>query len=170
MRIRSHPQGSFTNFTWTRDGRLIHDKDNKLQWVNPASGAKGTLATAQGAATGDPWECADGRYVVFILGLLEGKSTQNVWRADSSGGNLKQLTQEKSVNFPVCAPDSRSVYYQDGGTAQLMQVPIDGGAARKVSDIPASGFFDVSPDGRTLAFATVDHAAGHEEKIALVGL
>jgi Tol biopolymer transport system component len=49
-----------------------------------------------------------------------------------------------------------------------MQVPIEGGAARKVSDIPAAGFFDVSPDGRTLAFATIDHAAGHAEKIALV--
>ena len=167
----AHPvaqAGVFTNFTWTHDGRLIHDKDNQLQWVDPDSGAKGTFATAQRAASGDPWECADGRYVVFVLGLLEGKSTQNVWRADSSGGNLKQLTQEKSVNFPVCAPDSRSVYYQDGGTAQLMQVPIDGGAARKVSDLPAAGFFDVSPDGRTLAFATIDHAAGHAEKIALI--
>jgi Tol biopolymer transport system component len=162
------PAGVFTNFTWTHDGRLMHDKDNQLQWVNPASGAKGTLATAQASATGDPWECADGRYVVFILGLLEGKSTQNVWRADSSGGNLKQLTHEKAVNMPVCAPDSRSVYYQDGGTGQPMQVPIEGGAARKVSDIPAAGFFDVSPDGRTLAFATIDHAAGHAEKIALV--
>jgi len=160
--------GVFTNFAWTHDGRLIHDKDNTLQWVNPASGEKGTLATARGAATGDPWECSDGRYVVFLLGLLEGKSTQNVWRADSGGGNLKQLTQVKSVNFPVCAPDSQSVYYQDGGTAQLMQVPIDGGTERKVSDIPAYGFFDVSPDGRTLAFATVDHAAGHAEKIALL--
>jgi len=162
------PAGVFTNFTWTHDGRLMHDKDNQLQWVNPVTGAKGTLATAQASATGDPWECADGRYVVFILGLLEGKSTQNVWRADSSGGNLKQLTHEKAVNMPVCAPDSRSVYYQDGGTGQPMQVPIEGGAARKVSDIPAAGFFDVSPDGRTLAFATIDHAAGHAEKIALV--
>ncbi len=163
------PAGAFTNFTWTHDGRLIDDNDNALQWVNPGSGAKGALASAGGSASGDPWECADGRYLVFILGLLEGKSTQNVWRADSSGGSLKQLTQEKSVNFPVCAPDSRSVYYQDGGTARLMQVPIDGGATRKVSDISAAGFFDVSADGRVLAFATIDHAAGHEEKIVLLG-
>jgi serine/threonine protein kinase len=160
--------GVFTNFTWTHDGRLIYDKDNILQWVNPGSGEKGAFATAQGAATGDPWECSDGRHVVFLLGLLEGKSSQNIWRADSSGGNLKQLTQDKSVNFPVCAPDSKSVYYQDGGTAQVMQVPIDGGAERKVSEIPAYGFFDVSPDGHTLVFAIIEHAAGHEEKIALV--
>jgi len=31
-----------------------------------------------------------------------------------------------------------------------------------------SGYFDVSPDGKTLAFATIDHAGGHENKITLV--
>jgi serine/threonine protein kinase len=161
------PTGVFTNFTWTHDGRLIHDNDNKLQWVDPNTAAKGTITTPPESAAGDPWECADGRSIVLLLGLLQGQSSQNVWRAESSGANLKQLTQEKSVNFPVCAPDSRSVYYEDGGTGQLRQVPIEGGASRKVSDIPAAGFFDISPDGRTLAFATVDHAAGHQDKIVL---
>jgi serine/threonine protein kinase len=160
------PAAAYTNFSWTHDGRLIYDKDNVLYWINPASGAKGGFATGEASADGDPWECADGRYVVFLLGLRGGNS-QNVWRADASGGNLKQLTQEKLNNFPVCAPDSQSVYYMEGNGI-VMQVPIDGGATRKVSAVPASGFFDVSPDGRTLAFATVDHAAGHEEKIALV--
>jgi len=27
---------AFSNFSWTQDGRLIYDKDNKLNWVNPA--------------------------------------------------------------------------------------------------------------------------------------
>ncbi len=49
-----------------------------------------------------------------------------------------------------------------------MQVPIEGGPARQVSELAAAGFFGVSPDGHTLAFATIDHAAGHQEKIALV--
>ncbi len=156
-----------TNFYWTQGGRLIYDKDNKLNWINPDSNAKGAFATVQDSAVGDPWECADGRYLVFLLGLHGGKDSMNVWRADASGGNLKQLTQGKLENFPVCAPDSRSVYYQDGN-GFVMQSPIDGGAARKVSQTPADGFFDVSPDGRTVAFGTIDHAAGHEEKIALV--
>jgi eukaryotic-like serine/threonine-protein kinase len=161
------PASALTNFSWTHDGRLIHDKDNKLHWINPDSGAKGAFATLEDSADGDPWECADGRYLVSLLGLHGGKGSQNVWRADVSGGNLKQLTQGKADNLPVCAPDSRSVYYMDGNGI-VMQVPIEGGASRIVSEIPASGFFDVSPDGRTLAFGTVDHAAGHEEKIALV--
>ena len=161
------PAAAFTNVFWTQDGRLIDDKDNKLNWVNPDSGAKGTFATEQDASQGDPWECADGRYLIFLLGLRSGKGTENVWRADASGGNLKQLTQGKQDNFPVCAPDSRSVFYIDGNGI-VMQVPIDGGESRKVSDTPAAGFFDVSPDGHTLAFGIIDHAAGHAEKIALV--
>ena len=159
---------AFTNLTWAHDGRLVYDKDNTLYWLNPDSGAKGAFATEQDTADGDPWECPDGHYVVFLLGLRGGESSENVWRADASGGNLKQLTEGKQDNFPVCAPDSRSVYYLDGGTGQVMQVPIDGGPARKLADLSTAGFFGVSPDGHTVAFATVDHAAGHLEKIALV--
>jgi eukaryotic-like serine/threonine-protein kinase len=162
------PAAAFTNISWTQDGRLIHDKDNKLNWVNPDSGMKGGFATTEDSADGDPWECAGGRYVVFLRGLRGGKGTQNVWRADAAGGNLKQLSQGKLDNYPVCAPDSRSVYYLDGAAGQIMQVPIDGGAARKVSDLATVGFFDISPDGRILAFGTVDHAGGHEEKLVLL--
>jgi len=162
------PAGAFTNFTWTHDGRLISDKDNKLNWVSADSGAKGAFATEQDLINGDPWECSDGRSLVF----LAGKESASIWRANVSGGNLKQLTQGKLDNNPVCAPDSKSVYYLDGGTQRVMQVSMDGGASRKVSDIPVtgSGFFDISPDGSTLAFAIIDHAAGHEEKLVLVAL
>jgi Tol biopolymer transport system component len=34
--------------------------------------------------------------------------------------------------------------------------------------LQVAGFFDLSPDGRTLAFATVDHNAGHQERLVLV--
>lgn len=164
------PAAMYTNFTWTRDGRLIDDKDNRLNWVNPETGAKGSFATEQDSSNGDPWQCSDRHYIVFLFGLHGGSASQDVWRADSSGGNLKQLSQGKSDNFPVCAPDSKSVFYLGGGSGQIMQVPIDGGAPRKVSDLNVAGFFDVSPDGHTLAFATIDHAAGHEERLALVSV
>jgi len=164
------PASMFTNFTWTHDGRLLDDKDNLLNWVNPDTGAKGVLATGQKPGNGDPWQCSDGQYVVFLHGLQSGEASLNVWRADLSGGNLKQLTQGKADNFPVCAPDSKSVFYMENGTGYVMQVPIDGGAPRRVTDLNVAGFFDVSPDGRTLAFATVDHAAGHQERLALVSV
>src|SRR5271170_3960235 len=49
-----------------------------------------------------------------------------------------------------------------------MRVPIDGGSAQKMGDLPFGETFDISPDGSTIAFATVDHAAGHEGRLALV--
>jgi len=164
------PAQMFTNFTWTQDGRLLDDKDNLLNWVNPETGAKGIFSTGQNPGNGDPWQCADGRYIVFLHGLQGAEASINVWRVDSSGGNLKQLTRDKSNNFTVCAPDSKSVFYLDGGTGHVMQVPIEGGTPRKITDLNLASFFDISPNGRTLAFATVDHAAGHEERLALVSV
>jgi eukaryotic-like serine/threonine-protein kinase len=161
------PVIAFTNLTWTHDGRLINDTDNTLHWVNPDTGAKGSFATEMNAVSSDPWECSDGRYIVF-LGLLRGKGGQNIFRADASGGNLKQLSSGKQDNYPVCSPDSRWVYYMDGTAGRMMKVSIDGGAAQQVTDQSLSGLFDISPDGGTAAFAMIDHANGHEEKLVLL--
>jgi serine/threonine protein kinase len=162
------PVVSFTNFTWTHDGRLINDIDNMLHWVNPDTGSKGVFATQMDSVSGNPWECSDGRHLVFLLGLLGGKGGQNIWRADVSGGNLKQLSSGKQDNYPICSPDSRWVYYMDNSLGRLMRISIDGGAAEKVTDMPLNGLFDISPDGRTAVLGTIDHANGHEGKLVLL--
>ena len=161
------PTASYTNFTWTQDGRIIYDKGAELNWFNPATGAQGMLNERQDAGGGDPWECADRQHLVFTLGL-GGVSSQNIWRSDESGSNLKQLTTGKLDNYPVCSPDSGWVYYLEVPTRKLMKVSIDGGTSEAVGEMRPEGFFDISPDGMTAAFAVVDHAAGHHERIALV--
>jgi len=162
------PANVFSNFTWMHDGGLIYDKDFMLRWVNPVSGAKGVFATEPDSASGDPWECSDARYIVFDHSLRGNTGTLSIWRADTAGGDLKQLSNGKLDNYPVCSPDSRWVYYLEGRTRHLMRVPIGGGAAQQVGDLPVLSLFDISPDGSRAVFATVDHASGHEEKIALV--
>jgi Tol biopolymer transport system component len=159
---------NFTTFTWMHDGRLLDDTDNSLHWINPDTGAKGSFVTQEDSITGNPWECSDGRYIVFVFGLTGGKGGQSIWRADSGGGNLKQLSNGKQDNFPVCSPDSRWVYYIDGSAGRIMKVSIEGGAPQKVGDLALSGLFDISPDGSTIAFATIDHANGHAEKLVLL--
>ena len=161
------PVVDFTNISWTHDGRIINDTDNMLHWANPDTGAKGTFVNQADSAAGDPWECADGHSVVFLLNQIGGKG-QNIWRADASGGSLKQLTTGTLDNFPVCSPDSRSVYYLDDRPGHMRKVSIDGGASEKVSDQVLSGLFDISPDGTQAAITTVDHANGHEEKLLLI--
>jgi len=159
---------AYTNFTWTHDGRLIYDKDTTLRWVDPQSGAKGVFATEQESASYDPWACSDGRYLVFGHHLHGGKVASSIWRADAAEGNLKQLSNGKNDYGPVCSPDAHWVYYIDGGTRLIMRVPIDGGTPQKVTDLPIVQSFDISPDGGTITFATVDHAGDHEEQLALV--
>jgi eukaryotic-like serine/threonine-protein kinase len=163
-----HSANPFTNFTWTHDGRLIYDKDGTLNWVNPESGAKGVVSPESDVRSGDPWQCSNGHYTLFNRRQRSGNGSLKVWRADADGGNLKQLSNGKRDYYPVCSPDGKWVYYVDGITEQIMRVPIDGGSAQKVADLPFGEGFDISPDGGTIAFATVDHAAGHEGKLALV--
>jgi serine/threonine protein kinase/dipeptidyl aminopeptidase/acylaminoacyl peptidase len=161
------PVVSQTNFTWTHDGRLMEDKDTILHSVVPDSGALSTFNTAPDSATASPWECLDRRYIVFTLGQFGSKNSQSIWSADVSGGNLKQLSDGKLDNYPVCSPDSHWVYFLNGD-AQLAKVPIDGGKPQKVSDLQAESYFDISPDGTMAAFVTVEHVGEHKVKFAMV--
>jgi serine/threonine protein kinase/Tol biopolymer transport system component len=162
------PADAFTNFSWTQDGRLIDDKDSMLRWVNPELGAKGVIATEQDSTSGDPSACSDGHFLVFDNSHRAGRGARNIWRVDSTGENVKQISNGKNDIFPVCSPDVKWAYYLDGGTGHLMRVPIDGGEGQKVTDLPVLQFFDLSPDGGTVVFATIDHANGHEVNLALV--
>jgi Tol biopolymer transport system component len=100
--------------------------------------------------TSTPNLCPDGKTLVVSVGAF----TQNIFRMDASGNNFKRLSSGKRDLTPLCSPDSRSVYYMDFGiSGLLMRQPIDGGNAEPVSKIPDwGGGFDISPDGKLLAF------------------
>src|SRR5215831_4131965 len=161
---------AFTNFTWTGDGSLIADQKSALNRIDPVSGSRAILATEEGTASGDPSACANGRYVVFEMALRNGNSNDNLWRMDSSGGNLKQLTAGKNDKRPVCSSDSQWVYYiQQGDQATLARVSIDGGEPQVVSQVPVvDDRFDISPDGKLAAFATLEHSGEHKVTLVIV--
>jgi Tol biopolymer transport system component len=128
------------------------------------------IATEEGKPSGNPAACADGRSIIFELILHGSSESDNIWRMDSAGGNLKQLTTGKQDHFAVCSPDSRWVYYiEQGDEGKLVRVSIDGGATLSIADLSISdGLFDLSPDGKLAAFGTLEHLGGHKEKLALV--
>jgi eukaryotic-like serine/threonine-protein kinase len=160
------PVSSTTNFTWTHDGRILFDKQT-LFAINPQTGAQSPFLTESQGAGADPWECSDHQHIVFAFGLGV-NSNQDIWRSDESGQNLKQLSNGRLDDYPVCSPDSRWVYYLDNATHLVMKVGIDGGSPQTVANARSEGFFDISPDGATVAFVTINHAAGHQERILLV--
>ena len=158
-------------FTWTHDNQFIIDQQYMLSQLNPSTGGKTPLMAEEGSLPSQPDACADGRSIVFALALHGGQRTQNIWRSDGTGGNLKQLTQGKLQNYPVCSPDQHWVLYTDATAGgKLFKVPLDGGTSQGVSDLPVASRFDISPDGKLVAFATLEHLGEHEENLAMVDI
>jgi eukaryotic-like serine/threonine-protein kinase len=158
-----------TNFTWTRDNQIMDDQANSLHLVNPATGAKAAITTEEGSVSGNPAACADGRYIVFDMAFRGHSGTSNVWRIDTAGTNMKQLTTGARNHNAVCSADNRWAYYiAQGDEAKLARVPIDGGPPQTMSDLPMDGLFDLSPDGKLAAFGTLEHSGEHKEKLAIV--
>jgi len=157
------------DFTWTTDGQLAIDQGYVISRLDPATGNRVVLMSEEGAVAAVPAVCPDGRSIAFLLALHGGERTQNVWLMDASGGNLSQLTNGKLKDMPTCSPDGQTVFYVDNETGNtLMKVPRSGGQSQKVSSLPVSGSLDLSPDGKTLVFPTLEHVGDHKPHMALV--
>ncbi|HYL84140.1 MAG TPA: protein kinase [Candidatus Angelobacter sp.] len=159
------------SLAWTREGKLVDDHGSALHTVDPETGAQGNVSTMQGAFSNAPSACPDGHTLVFEMFQhnVSGRRAWDIYRAESSGGNLKPLTSNHSSGRPVCSPDGRWVYFKDFSTRWLMRVAVDGGTPQKVSDIvPSYGVYDISTDGATVAFNTESVSGGREEKIVEV--
>jgi Tol biopolymer transport system component len=155
-------------FSWTPDGKLITEKDNRLRLVDAESGAQSILGTDPGVPELQPQACRDG-HLVFVRYTQQSKAL-SVWSLDSSGQNPTKLTSGLLDYYPQCSPDLRWIYYEDVTTAQLMRVSQEGGTPQKVSNLQVQGLFDISPNGATALFATVSHTEGHKEKVVEVSV
>ncbi len=116
-----------------------------------------------------PFACPDGRFIVFTSIFSKGNRVLNTWRMDACGGNLKQLSNGKVDQYPICSSSGWVLYQDNGSGNRLMKVPVDGGQATKVSD-ELTADFDVSPDGKTVVIATFGHLAEHIEKLTIVSV
>jgi len=166
------PSASGTNrFTWTSTATFVRDNgDNGLRLVNASSGALTTLSSPANDFHFGPSACGDGRYIIFTV-LSPAAHTLNIWRMDATGGNLKQLSFGKIQDFSVCSPDGRWAIYEDAaGGGQLMKVSIDGGDSVRLSPELVANGYDISPDSKTVAFASFGHLGEHIEELTLVPL
>jgi len=156
-------------FAWTPDGQVILEEEDGLKLFHPDTGNKTTLTTTQhdGVAF-QPSACADGRYIVSAIGGHAGSKTVTIWRIDAAGGNLKQLSDDKLDQFPVCASDGKWVYYSNlADGAKLTRAPLEGGKPERLSELPAYGF-DISPDAKLAAFMTFAAPGTPKQQLALL--
>ncbi|MCM3902937.1 MAG: protein kinase [Pyrinomonadaceae bacterium] len=132
------------------DGRVLYTVSgvgtSDLFIVN-ADGSNPRQLTSNAALNILPAVSADGRFIVFASNRNGGP---HIWRMDSDGSNLKQITKGIAEINPVVTPDSQWIVYQDINDLNLWKIPIDGGTPAQLFDKLASQAA-ISPDGKLIA-------------------
>ena len=162
-------------FGWAANSGLYFDDVGSLVRISTGGGDKTNILTDSTAQIIQPLSCRDGRYIVFSWAGHSGGNQTNIWRLNADGSDPKRLSDGAQDIEPECSPDGKWVFYDDVQDFQVKRVPLDGGTPEIVpgSAVP-SGFFhyglSAAPDGKLLAFLTVEtqHAPAHQ--IALVPL
>lgn len=153
---------------WTADGRIVYGSlatgSPELRVID-ADGSHsqqlmtGTVPGFLGAT------CPGGRYIVFTSYPSYRTGAFDIWRADSDGGNTKQLTRGGDSFQPSCSPDGKwVVFVSNVGGFRLWKVSIDGGAPARLTDYDSRSAA-ISPDGKWIAALNVE---GDRMNIAVV--
>ena len=132
------------------DGRIIYSVfgggKSDLFIVNP-DGTSQRQLTANAGLNALPYASPDGRYIVFVSTRT---GSPHIWRMNTDGSDVKQLTNGIAEVSPVVTPDNQWIVYQSADNLGLWKTSIDGGNAVQVMDKLASQHA-VSPDGKLLA-------------------
>jgi dipeptidyl aminopeptidase/acylaminoacyl peptidase len=147
------------------------DKDEALStngdlFTVPISGA--TEPKRITTNPGDDWGPAyspDGKWIAYRAQLQAGYESDR-WRLmlyDRSNGKITNLTEsfDRNVNSAEWSADSKTIYFQSEDKTQipLYSIAVNGGSAPKVVlGDSVNSDFDVSRDGRTLAFTRTSTA------------
>jgi len=153
MQLKTVPLSSHENlwrWNWGANGMLVVPQAGQVKFVAP-NGEETVLLNDSGHISDQTVACGNGRYIVFRRVDRVGSAVINLWRMDSNGSKVTQLTSGRNDREPVCTRDGKWVYYTDQTDRQTVKrVSIDGGAAEVVVNEPVSQF-DVSPDGKWIA-------------------
>lgn len=95
-------------------------------------------------------------YTVTRYDIEENNASQQLYVQALDGSAARPLTAQRSDRQPAWSPDGKRIAFvsgRDSGPAQLYVIPVDGGEAGKITDLPVG----VSspkwfPDGRHIAF------------------
>jgi len=149
-------------FNWTPDGKLLAEQENGIFQMN-ADGSSRVPFLRDDFPSFDPISCDHGRYVIFSSASRSGGNSINIWRADSTGGNLKQLTTGTDDEPAMCSPDGKWLVYAgyDSGKFLAKKVSVDGGPSTQISEaLLTCGCVNISPDGKNIAFQTQPSTGG----------
>jgi dipeptidyl aminopeptidase/acylaminoacyl peptidase/CubicO group peptidase (beta-lactamase class C family) len=111
-------------------------------------------------------------YVLRTQNVEKDRAERALWLVPTDAGEPRRLTEGPSDAMPAWSPDGRSIAFlrEVEGKGQVFLLPLDGGDAEQVTDLPlGAGAPCFSPDGTRLAFSSpVDPFAGEAEAAPLV--
>jgi serine/threonine protein kinase/Tol biopolymer transport system component len=143
-------------FTWTADGSLLISDGRSVQRLGADNSPRITTVSDPSASLIDVQRCGD-RYVLLTWAFHAGNGIR-IWRANTDGSGLKQLTKGPVDGYPACSQDQKWVYYiNPNGSPTIMRVPFEGGEAEPAPWPAVPLMFGVggqaiSPDGELLVF------------------
>lgn len=113
---------------------------------------------------GSPIVSPDGKLSAIVVtqyDLEKNTPSSYIYLMNNTTGQLRQLTFSGKDSSPVWKPDGSAVAFisrRAEGPAQLYKLPIDGGEAQKITDLPV-GVFSPQwfPDGNSIAFGANIH-------------
>jgi DNA-binding winged helix-turn-helix (wHTH) protein/Tol biopolymer transport system component len=149
--------GRMQDVAWTNDGRVVYvsqGSDGSNAWVSQPGATSPRQLTLDGRNIHGVAVSPDGRYLVFSS---DRSGTFNLWRVDLRGGEPVQLTSGEGEVSPRFSPNGRWIVYQRGYPTGvgIWRVPVDGGESTPLGETRAQKP-DVSPDGKLIAYHTLD--------------
>jgi Tol biopolymer transport system component/DNA-binding winged helix-turn-helix (wHTH) protein len=140
------------SFDWTPDNKIVFaagvDRTVAI-YVMDADGRNQKQVTSGGFFDQRLSVTADGRFIVFQSNR---SGSNEIWRVNMDGSDLRQLTTGGANSSPHPTPDGQWVVYTSAhsGRSFVWRVPLAGGPPVRVMD-KESTYPRVSPDGRYLA-------------------
>jgi len=138
------------------DGRLLTlDFGGHVSLMN-ADGSNRNVIYQQNLPMQGLTVCPDGVHAFFSM-PSQATKTLNIFRLDLTNGTATPVTNGKVDQLPVCSPDSKLILYTklERGRQLLMEVPVDGGEPKQLSD-KLINFAAFSPDGKQIAALGVE--------------
>ncbi len=150
----SSEQATGYSLSWTAAGKLVQLDSANHAFVTAADGSGRLRLLESDDAVNFPTPC--GPADMIVLNRFSEDNSVNLWRLNSSTGELKQITFGRGDTQPSCTPEGKWLFYINFEKVnRILKVPIDGGTPVEI----ARGnivFPAVSPDGNLLAYGRID--------------
>ena len=146
--------------SWTPDSHIIYDANDdggSHLWIADGQGNQRQQLSPESSDERQPSVSPDGKLITFIS---KRTGSSALWVTDLDGRNARQLTASGVTPWrPQFTPDGRSVVFlmDHASRTVLARIGVEGGEpAIVVDDLNGDSFFDISPDGRRLAYSVKD--------------